>query len=71
MVITGGITFTIDDEVRELGPGGTWRIPSNVWHQVQVGSAGAVVIDVFTPIRSDWDGLPTQPARPGMWPPRS
>ena len=28
MVITGSVTFTIGDETRELGPGGTWRIPS-------------------------------------------
>ena len=29
MVITGSVTFTIGDETRELGPGGTWRIPSD------------------------------------------
>ena len=33
MVITGSITFTIGDERRELGPGGTWRIPSHTPHQ--------------------------------------
>ena len=27
MVITGSVTFTVGDETRELGPGGTWRIP--------------------------------------------
>ena len=37
MVITGSVTFTVGDETRELGPGGTWRIPSDTPHQVSVG----------------------------------
>ena len=69
MVVEGSVHFTIGDEQRELGPGGTWRIPSNVPHQVTVGSAGATVIDIFTPTRSDWDALPANPARPPTgWP---
>ena len=40
MVITGSVTFTIGDETRELGPGGTWRIPSNTPHQVDGRAAG-------------------------------
>ena len=68
MVITGSITFTIGDEIRELGPGGTWRIPSDTPHQASVGPAGAVVVDVFAPVRSDWDALPTEGRRPPAWP---
>ena len=68
MVITGSVTFTIGDETRELGPGGTWRIPSDVPHQVTTGPAGAVVIDVFAPIRADWNGLTSHPASPPLWP---
>ena len=71
MVITGSLTFTIGDETRQLGPGGTWRIPSDTYHQVDVGPEGAVVIDVFAPIRSDWDALPSQPASPPPWPRRA
>lgn len=70
MVITGSLTFTVGDESRELGPGGTWRIPSDTPHHVSVGPAGAVVIDIFAPIRSDWDALPSHPARQPAWPPR-
>ncbi len=71
MVIEGSLTFTIGDERRELGPGGTWRIPSNVPHQVSTGPAGATVIDVFTPPRADWDALPSITAQPALrWPPR-
>ena len=68
MVITGDVTFTIGDETRRMGPGGTWRIPSNVPHNVSVGSEGAVVIDIFAPTRSDWDALPVNPPGPGRWP---
>lgn len=68
MVITGNVTFTVGDETRELAPGGTWRIPSNVPHHVDVGSAGAVVVDVFSPTRADWDGLPMRTPRNPEWP---
>jgi quercetin dioxygenase-like cupin family protein len=68
MVITGSVTFTIGDETRQLGPGGTWRIPSDMPHGVSVGPEGAVVIDVFAPIRADWDALPSGPPRPPIWP---
>jgi quercetin dioxygenase-like cupin family protein len=71
MVISGALTFSIGDEVRELGPGGTWRIPSDTPHQVSVGPAGAVVIDIFAPVRADWDALPSQPSLPTPWPPRA
>ncbi len=68
MVITGSLTFRIADETRELGPGETWTIPSNVPHEVTAGPAGAVVIDVFAPVRADWDELEhTEPSSP-RWP---
>ena len=71
MVVEGSVLFTIGDERRELGPGGTWRIPSNVPHQVTAGTMGATVIDIFTPTRSDWDALPASPAEPPIgWPRR-
>ena len=54
LVLRGGVTFRVGDSTRELGPGGTWRIPSNVPHEVHVGPEGAVVIDVFAPPRDDW-----------------
>lgn len=71
MVIEGNVVFTIGEERRELGPGGTWRIPSNVPHQVTTGPLGATVIDIFAPPRADWDELPALPSRPALrWPPR-
>ena len=72
MVVEGSVTFTIGDEQRELGPGGTWRISSNVPHQVTTGPAGATVIDIFNPTRADWDALPASPAQPTTgWPRRA
>ena len=55
LVIRGQMQFTIDGETRDLGPGGTWRILADRPHDVVAGPDGAVVIDVFTPVRSDWD----------------
>jgi unsaturated pyranuronate lyase len=69
LVIAGTVRFTIGDEVRDLGPGGTWNIPSNVVHQVTAGPEGATVIDVFSPPRADWDALPAHEPRPAVrWP---
>jgi quercetin dioxygenase-like cupin family protein len=67
--VTGRITFTIDGERRDLGPGGTWRIPSNLPHDAVAGPDGAVVIDIFSPVRADWSALPRSEPAPPSWPP--
>ena len=54
IVLRGDVTFRVGDETRALTAGGTWRIPSNVPHEVHVGPQGAVVIDAFAPPRDDW-----------------
>jgi quercetin dioxygenase-like cupin family protein len=68
MVISGTLTFRVGDESRELGPGGTWRIPANTPHEVATGPAGAVVIDVFAPTRDDWSAFEPQAPRAPRWP---
>jgi quercetin dioxygenase-like cupin family protein len=69
MVIRGQMHFTVDGETRDLGPGGTWRILGDRPHDVVAGPDGAVVIDVFTPIRSDWaDRAIVDPAPAPRWP---
>lgn len=70
MCLEGSITFTVSGERRELGPGGTWRIPSGLPHDAVAGPDGAVVIDIFSPIRADWSDLPLSEPRPPRWPPR-
>jgi unsaturated pyranuronate lyase len=69
LVMTGSITFTVGDETRKLGPGGTWRIPGGTPHTADVGPKGAVVIDVFAPPRDDWKGLEQLEPRRPLWPP--
>ena len=66
--LRGTLRFRIGDEVRDLGPGGTWRILGDVPHEVTVGPDGAVVIDVFSPPREDWRAFPIADDRPIRWP---
>ena len=68
MVVTGQVTFRIEDETRELGPGGTWCIPANAPHEVHAGPEGAVVIDVFAPPRADWRALERSEPQAPRWP---
>ena len=68
LVLRGSLRFTVGDETRELGPGGTWAIPSNVPHSAVVGPDGAVVIDVFAPTREDWKALGAAERRAPRWP---
>jgi quercetin dioxygenase-like cupin family protein len=66
--LTGSGTFTIDGETREIGPGTTWRILADLPHDLVVGPEGAVVIDVFSPVREDWDAKAVLPDAPPTWP---
>ena len=68
LVITGQMTFSVGAEQRVLGPGGTWRIRGDTPHAATAGPEGAVVIDVFSPIRSDWDSLPVLEPTDPVWP---
>jgi quercetin dioxygenase-like cupin family protein len=68
IVLSGIVVFRVGEETRELGPGETWRIPPDTPHEVEAGPNGAVVIDVFSPVRSDWAELePSEPRSP-RWP---
>ena len=68
ILLQGGLRFEIGGETRELAPGGTWRILANVPHSVEVGPAGAVLVEAFAPARNDWDAIEQQEPRPGRWP---
>jgi len=67
-VIEGSVTFTVGEEIKQLGPGGTWRILSEVPHQVDVGPDGAVVAEAYAPGRADWARLPELDPSPPRWP---
>jgi quercetin dioxygenase-like cupin family protein len=68
MCVAGSLQFRVGSETKELGPGDTWSIPSNVPHEVQVGPDGAVVIDVFAPTRDDWRDAERVDRRAPRWP---
>ena len=68
MVVKGSMAFTIGGERRELSAGDTYVIPSNVPHEVAAGPSGAVAIDVFAPIRADWQRFPPGPPDAPLWP---
>jgi len=67
-VLRGSITMVIAGESRELGVGSTYTITSQVPHSAKAGAGGASVVDVFAPIRADWDGAPRVKPFPGQWP---
>lgn len=67
-VIEGTIRFTVDGETRERGPGDTWRILTDVPHEAQAGPEGAVVAEVYSPVRADWAALPDDHPQQSAWP---
>ena len=68
IVLMGAVTFTAEAETERLGPGGTWRILGGIPHSALAGPEGAVVLDVFSPVRTDWEELDTEATRPPIWP---
>lgn len=68
IVLSGSLVFRVGDEEREVGPGWTWRIASDVPHKARAGPDGAVVIEVFSPARTDWRTLESGSPRPPRWP---
>src|SRR2546426_12472363 len=67
-VLRGSITMVIAGESRELGVGGTYTITSQVPHSAKAGAGGASVVDVFAPLRADWDTAPSVKPFPGQSP---
>jgi unsaturated pyranuronate lyase len=57
-LLRGALTFRIADEQKDLVPGSTWVVPSQVPHEVHVGPDGALLVELFAPPRDDWAGLP-------------
>jgi unsaturated pyranuronate lyase len=55
--ISGLIVMLIDGEEHPLGPLTAMHIPSGVVHGAYAGPEGAVVLDVFVPVREDFRAL--------------
>jgi quercetin dioxygenase-like cupin family protein len=60
--------MTVDGEARTLTVGETYVIPGDVPHAAAAGPEGATVVDVFDPIRADWQGLERLPPSRAAWP---
>ena len=67
-VLKGKVTMIIDGEERELGVGEGYSIKSNVRHSASTGPDGATVVDIFAPVRADWERAPRLEPLPGRWP---
>ena len=54
--------LVVDGVAHELGPLEGYVLPGGVEHSAYCGPAGALVLDVFQPVREDyrerWDALP-------------
>jgi quercetin dioxygenase-like cupin family protein len=67
-VMAGSITMTVGGESRELRQGETYVIASDLPHAGLAGPEGATVVDVFSPVRADWEQLERLDPQPGSWP---
>jgi quercetin dioxygenase-like cupin family protein len=63
VLLRGSLTFRIDGEEGELGPGETWAIRPQAPHDVVAGPGGATLVEVFVPRRDDWSALERLPGR--------
>ena len=63
--LRGLITMVIDGTERPMGPMDAMHIPSGVVHAGVAGPEGALVLDVFTPIREDFRALAQAAATAG------
>lgn len=68
LVLQGSLTFTIGGEKRELRAGDAYTIPSHVPHDAVAGPEGCSVVDVFAPVRADWERLERTEPFPPDWP---
>lgn len=68
LVVKGSITMVIAGERRELHVGDMYSIQGGVPHSGEAGPEGVTVVDVFSPVRSDWNETPRLAVGEGRWP---
>jgi quercetin dioxygenase-like cupin family protein len=68
LVLKGSLDFTIGGEHCRVTAGDTYNIPAQVPHGVTTGPDGAVVLDVFSPVRADWARFTADAPRTPAWP---
>lgn len=67
-VLKGRVTMVIAGEAKDLGVGEAYTIASDVPHSASTGPEGATVVDIFAPIRTDWEKAPRLEPSRGRWP---
>jgi quercetin dioxygenase-like cupin family protein len=70
VVVSGSVTMSIGQETRVMTAGSCYLIPGHVEHGGQAGPDGACLVDVFWPVREDYQAgavasvTPPPPAAP-------
>ncbi len=54
LILRGSLLMTIDEEQREIREHDGYLVPPGVSHGATAGPDGAVVLDVFAPVREDY-----------------
>jgi len=67
-IISGSMTMRIGGDSRELRAGDTYVIPGDTPHDAVTGPDGCTAVDVFAPVRADWEKLPRLEPSAGRWP---
>jgi len=57
LILEGDAEFWVGEDRRRLHPGDAYRIPPNAPHGARGGASGCVVLDVFSPVREDYEAL--------------
>jgi quercetin dioxygenase-like cupin family protein len=68
VLVRGSMRLRVDGESRELRPGDTWRILSDVPHEAHTGPEGALAVEIWSPPRDDWKTIEAEEPRPPGWP---
>ena len=68
MLVRGSLTFTVDGAERVVHAGEGWVIPSHAVHDATAGPDGAIVIETWSPPRSDFVALEQLPLMKSTWP---
>ncbi len=59
VVLRGELKLVVADHEYVLRPMDAFALPGEIEHQAQAGSDGALVLDVFQPIREDYRAAAT------------
>jgi quercetin dioxygenase-like cupin family protein len=68
IVLRGSVVYTVGGESKDMQPGDTYMVHGGIAHEAVAGPQGAVIVDVFSPVREDWTRFAASPPRTPQWP---